>query len=147
MRLRFRGCLRAEFDKQPSATGRKQCKAFGIDAFLARARDENVVETFEADGFVLKDFGDAIGALVNVGISDDEQDAGRRTFDQTESRFKNGGASSFGADQGAGDVESVFGEKLIQVVAGDAAGDLRKALADLIAILVRTCSQFLLGRH
>ena len=48
---------------------------------------------------------------------------------------KDGDAGALGADQGAGDVEAVLGQKGIEVVvAGDAARNLRKARADEIAI-------------
>ena len=85
---------------------------------------------------MLHDLGDVIGALIDVGIGDDEQDALRRTFDQAAGGFENRGAGSFGADQGAGDVEAVFGEQVVEVVAGDAAGDVGKFLADQIAVLI-----------
>ncbi len=40
------------------------------------------------------------------------------------------GAGAFGTDEGAGDVEAVFREQLVEVVAGDAAGDAGVFLAD-----------------
>ena len=94
-------------------------------------------------GLCCHDFGDVIGALINVGIGDDEQHALRRTFDQAACGFENRGAGSFGADQGAGDVESVFGEQVVQVVAGDAAGNVGEFLADEIGVVGR---RFALGQ-
>ena len=105
-------------------------------AFGAVVVDEKIVEAFEADGLVRQDFRDVVGALINVGIGDDEQHALGRTFDQAAGGFEDGGAGSFGADQSAGDVESVFGQQVIQVVAGDAAGDVGELLADEVGVLV-----------
>ena len=102
--------------------------------FLPRVADEKVVEAFEADGFVAHDFGNMIGALINVGIGDDQQHAFGRTLDQAAGGFENGDAGAFGADESAGNVESILGQEVVQVVAGDAARDVGKALADEIAV-------------
>jgi hypothetical protein len=84
---------------------------------------------------VRHDFGDAVGALKNVGIREDEKDALGRTLDEAAGCFEDGGAGAFGADEGAGDVETVFGEKVVEVVSGDAAGDVGKFLADEIVVV------------
>ncbi len=85
-------------------------------------------------GLCCHDFGDVVGALKNVGIGYDQENALRRAFDQAAGGFEDCGAGSFGTDQGAGDVEAVFGEEVVEVVAGDAAGDWGEFLADLIAV-------------
>ena len=82
------------------------------------------------------DFGDVIGALKNIGIRDDREHALGWAFDQAASGFERGDTGSFGADQGAGDVESVFGEQVVEVVAGDAAGDLGELLADESGVFI-----------
>ena len=46
------------------------------------------------------------------------------------------GAGAFGADEGAGDVEAVLGEELVEVEAGDAAGDVGEAGADEVGVAV-----------
>ena len=46
-----------------------------MDAFCPLVIDQEVVEAFEADGFVLEDFGDVVSTLVDVGIGEDYQDA------------------------------------------------------------------------
>jgi hypothetical protein len=68
--------LAAELDHEPASAFGEQREAFGVDAFGAGVADEEIVEAFEADGLVLHDFGDVVGALKNVGIGDDQQDAG-----------------------------------------------------------------------
>ena len=59
---------------QPPPSGSRD-KAFGVDAFRAGVVDEKIVEAFEADGVVLHDLGDVVGALKDVGIGDDQQHA------------------------------------------------------------------------
>ena len=100
----------------------------------ARVLDEEVVDAFEADGLVRHDVGHVVGALVNVGIGDDQQHALGRTFDQAAGGFENGDAGAFRADQRARNVKAVFREQEIQVVAGDAARDVGVTAADQIAV-------------
>ena len=119
---------------QPSAAFGQQREAFGVDAFCSRVADQKIVEAFEADGLVRHDFGNVIGALINVGIGDDQQHALGRAFDQAARGFENGDAGAFGADQCASDMEAVFGQEVVQVVSGDAAGDVGETLADQIAV-------------
>ena len=97
--------------------------------------DENIVKAFEADGLVRQDCWNGVGALMNIRIADYEQHAFGRAFNQAASGFENRDAGAFGSNQGASDLETVFREKVIQVVAGDAARNLGKALANQIAVL------------
>src|ERR1035441_10694016 len=71
LRFGFLNCLATELDHEPSAAFGEQGESFGVDALGARVVDEEVVETFEADGLVRHDLGDVVGALVNVGVGDD----------------------------------------------------------------------------
>ena len=64
-----------------------------------------------------QDVGNVIGALKNVGISDQQQDPGRRAFDQTASGLEDRDAGAFGPDQGAGNIETIFRQQEIEVVA------------------------------
>ena len=134
LRFGFSRSFGAELHHQPSAAFGQKREAFGVDPFRSRVADEKIVEAFEADGLVRHDFGHVIGALINVGISDDQQHALRRAFDQAASGFENRDAGAFGPDQGAGDVESILGQEIVQVVAGDAARNFGKTLADEIAV-------------
>ena len=99
--------------------------------------DQKIVEAFEADGLVLHDFRNMVGALINVGIGDDQQHALRRALDQAASRFENGDTGSFGSDERARNMKAVFRQQVIQVVAGDAARNIGKSLADEVAIVDR----------
>ena len=51
------------------------------------------------------------------------------------------GAGAFGADQRAGHVEAVFVEQLVEVVAGDAAGDAGEFLADEVGVAVANAGE------
>ena len=135
----------AELHHQPAAAFRQKRKAFGIDPLGPRVVSEKIVETFKADGLVLHDLGNMIGTLVNVGIGEDQQNPFGRAFHEAASGFKNGDAGAFGADERAGYMEAVFRKKIIQVVAGDAAGDFGKALPDQIAVLIGDLLQRIAG--
>ncbi len=71
LRFGFQDRLAAEFDHEPTAAFGEQVESLGIDALGTRVVDEQVVEAFEADGMVRHDFGDVVGALINIGIGDD----------------------------------------------------------------------------
>ena len=102
--------------------------------FRSRVADEKIVEAFEPDWLVLHDFRHMVGALINIGIGDHQQHAFGRTFDQAARRFENSDAGAFGANERARNVEAILRQKIVQVVAGDAARDVGKALADEIAV-------------
>ena len=93
--MAFRAVSAAKLDHEPASAFGEQSESLGIDFLGARVVDEEVVETFEADGFVRHDFGNMIGALINVGIGDDEQHALGRTLDQAASGFEDRGTGSF----------------------------------------------------
>src|SRR5271163_707222 len=97
--------FRAELNHQPSGAFRQQREAFGVDALRAGVSDEKIVETFEANRLVRHDLGHMVGALINVGIGDNEKYALARTFDQAAGCFENRYARSFRADERAGHVE------------------------------------------
>jgi hypothetical protein len=87
LRFCFLKSLAAELDHEPASAFGEQGEPFGIDAFGAGVIDEEIVEAFEADGMVLHDFGDAVGALKNVGIGNDQENAVGRAFDQAAGCF------------------------------------------------------------
>jgi len=101
--LRF-GCLHrlcAELDQQPAFALRQQSDAFRIDSLTARVVREQVIETFETDRSVGEDFWNVVSALIDVRITNDEQYAVRRAFDQAAVCFENCNACAFRADQRA----------------------------------------------
>src|SRR5216117_2477747 len=80
--------------------------------------------------------GDTISALIDIRVSDDQQNPCRRTLDQAACSLKHGNARAFGTDQRAGHVEAVFRKKKIQVVSRNPARNLRIALSNQIAVLI-----------
>ena len=64
-------------------------------------------------------------------------------MDQPYRRLQYRGERSFAADQGAGDVEALLGQELVEVVAGDAARDVRVTLPDEVGVLVPEIPQLL----
>src|ERR1019366_7540707 len=123
LRFGFGGGVGAEFDHQPAT-------AFG------QQREGIEVHAFVADGAMLHDLRDVVGADVNIGPSDNEQHARRGTLDEAAGGFENGDASAFGADQRARHVKAAFGEQVVEVVSGNAARNVGKLAADLLAVAV-----------
>ena len=111
LRLGFRRGGSAELDHEPASTFGKESKAFRVNAFGTGVTNEEIVEAFEADGLVRHDFGNVVGALINVRVSKDKQHAFGRTFDQPARGFENGDARAFGTDQRARNVEAILGQK------------------------------------
>ena len=104
-------------------------EAFGVDPFRAGVADQNIVEALEADWLMRHDFRHVIGALIYVRVAEHDQHAFGWAFDEAAGCFENCYAGAFGADEGAGDVEIIFGKKVVEVVARDAARNVGEALA------------------
>ncbi len=130
-----RGCLRdrsirirrAEC-RAPPAAGR------GSGApFVVQSVDDAALEPFEADRRRLENRGHVIGRRKRVRIAEADEHAVLRAVDEPQRRAEHDRARAFGADERPGDMEAVLGKKLIEVVARDAARNLRKAAADLSA--------------
>ena len=121
---------------QPAPALGKQGETFTIDPDAAGALDQYIVHAFQADGFVFQNLRHQIGGFVYIAATDDQQYPLLRTLDQAAGGFEDRRAGSFGAHESAGDVESVFGKKIVEVVARDAAGDVGKFLADEIGVIV-----------
>src|SRR5208283_2196302 len=85
---------------------------------------------------MLHDLRDVIGADVDIGPSDDEQHARRRTFDKAAGRFENRDARALGADERSRYVKAAFRKQVIEVVSGDAARNVRELAANLLAVAV-----------
>jgi hypothetical protein len=75
-----------------------------------------------------------IGGLEHVGVAEQQRAAMPRTGDQADRRVQHVRARALRADERPRDVEPVLGEELIEVVAGDAAGDVRKAPSNHIRV-------------
>ena len=84
----------------------------------------------QAIGLNSKDFGNVIAGLINVRIAQHHERAAGRAPDQLHRSFERHRAGAFRADQRARDVEAVFGQQIRQVVAGDAARDVRETAGE-----------------
>ncbi len=80
--------------------------------------------------------GHAVGALVDVGISDEQQDPRGRALYQTASGFEHRDTSALRADQRTGYVEAVLGQQVVQVESRDPPRDVGEALPNQFAIFV-----------
>jgi hypothetical protein len=109
---------------------RKQRNIVDGEILAAHEVDQHAVEAFQADGAVLEDARHGVGGEEGVGKASDGEHAEGRAGGEVERGGDDGGAGALGADQRAGDVEAVFVEQLVEVVAGDAAGNAGKFLAD-----------------
>src|ERR1039458_6187786 len=136
LRFSFGDGVGAEFDHQPAAAFGQHREAIEVHAFAAARVDHDVVKTFEADRVVLHDLRHVVGADVNIGPSDDEQHTRRRTLDEAAGGFENRDASSLGADERARHVKAAFREQVVEVVSGNAARNVGKLAADLLAVAV-----------
>ena len=122
--------LGAEFDEQPAAARWQEVDALGVQAFLLHVLDEDFVDALEADRLAFSHFDDVIRRLEDAGIAEHEQDACGRTGHQADRGGEDGDERPFGAHEGAGDLRSSGIEQRREVVARDAAGNVREALPD-----------------
>ncbi len=83
---------------------------------------------------MFEDLGDVVGGEEDVGKADADEGAAGRGFDELEGGSEDDGAGAFAAYEGSGEVEVVFGEELVEVVAGDSAGDLGEFPADFVGV-------------
>ena len=124
----------AELDDEEAVAAGEELEVFDGFLFAAEGFEEIAVDAFEADGFVLKDLGDVVGGEEDIGEANSYEGAALGAFDELERSAQDDGAGAFAADEGSGEVEVVFGEELVEVEAGDAAGDAREFCADLIGV-------------
>ena len=114
----------AEFDDEEAVAGREKFEVGEIFLFAAEGFEEVAVDAFEADGFVFEDLRDVVGGEKDEREAEADEGAAGWGFDELECGAEDDGAGAFAADEGAGDVEVVFGEELVEIVAGDAAGNV-----------------------
>ena len=134
--LRFSNGPGAHFNEQEAVTGRQKGDLIDGEALAAHEVEEQAVKAFEADGAVLEHLRHGVGGEEGVGESERGEDAVRGAVSKVERGGDEGGAGAFAADEGAGHVEVVLGQQLVEVVAGDAARDARKASADEVGVAV-----------
>ncbi len=126
----------AELDEQEAAALGHERDVFAGEILALHELDQQAVKAFEADGLVLQDCGNVVGGDEGVCEAEHHELTVLRAVHELEIGFEHGDAGGLGADEGAGDVEAVFGKELVEVVAGDAAGDVGEALADERSVAV-----------
>src|SRR6266699_715582 len=111
-----------------------------------------------------KDLHEMITGGIDVGVAEYQERASGRAVDQANGSFEDSDTGTFRANQGPRDMEAVFRQELIEVVARDAARNVRKALPDqtgipvaqglescidlaALATLLNDAFEFLVARH
>ena len=130
LRISVLGRPRAEFHQQAAAAHRQQLQLVEAHAFGVQRIDDLSVEAFETDRFVRQDGRHVIGGDERIGKTHTYQAPERRTGHQAKLGFQYGRARALGSHQRAGDMKSVFGKQLVEVVAGDAPRNARVLLPD-----------------
>ena len=97
---------------------------------------QQAIEAFEADGLVFEGERNGVGGEKGIAEAEHGQDAEGRAGGEIERGGDDVDAGALRADQRAGHVEVVFGQQLVEVVAGDAAGNAGKFFADQCGIAV-----------
>ena len=127
--LRFFLGPRAHFDEQKTDSVRQAVEIAQRQTFAAHEIDQQIIEAFKADGLVFEGEGDGVGGEKGIAEAEHGEHAEGRAGDEVERGGDDVGAGAFRAHQRAGDVEVVFGQQLVEVVAGDAAGNARELFA------------------
>ena len=92
-------------------------------------------------GLCVEELGDVVGGDEDVGEAEHDQRAALRARRSAAAWPRDDDARAFAADQRAGHVEAVFGQQLVEVVAGDAARDAGKLLADEVGVAIANALQ------
>ena len=128
--------LAAELDEQPAAAVGEHRALVLVDAEQRHVLDQRVVHPLDRDRLVLARDRDVVGGAELVRVADGEERDARRLRDQLERRLEDRHARRLRADERARDLEPLLREQLVEVVARDAARDLRIAGADLVRVRV-----------
>ena len=139
--LRFFSIPGAHFDQQESATRRQQPDIIDGQVLAPHEVHQHVVEAFQADGLVLQHERNRIGGKEGIGKRERGEHAERRAGAQIQRGRKHRDARAFAAHQSARYVKAVFGQQLVEVVAGDAARDAGKFLADELGVAIAQACQ------
>ena len=126
------------------AASRRPAAGAALLRMYARApelRQQVVHPTSSADRAETPGRRHVVGRLVDVGIAEDEPGPGRRAVHEARRWLRGRHARALGAHERAGDVEAVFGQELVQVVARDAAGDVGEPRADQSGVVVAQRAQ------
>ncbi len=127
---RFVERLSAEFDHQVAMPLGQKVDLLTHDTPATEVFDEEVIEPFDRQRFVLAHERNMVARLGDVLEAEDDQHPFGRPVDQFQLGFEVGYARRFRPRERPRDVEPPFRQEVVQVVAGDAPRDLRIALAD-----------------
>src|SRR5947209_9254598 len=97
--------------------------------FSQHAFDEIGVEAFKADGLKGKDLRDVVRRDERIRESENHETPMLWSGFQLTFGLQDRDTGAFGANQRARNVESVFRQELVEVIAGDAPRNVREALA------------------
>jgi hypothetical protein len=130
------GALAAELDEEPALALRERGNVGGMHAPELHVPDQLLVYPLEADGFVLQDLRHVVACLVDARIAEHEKRARGRAVNEAHLRLQDGAKRPLAANDGAGDVEALLGQEVVEVVARDAARYLRVTIPDQISVAV-----------
>ena len=141
MRVGFLRGVGAKLAQQKAAAFGQQQHVVDRQMLAEHVVDHQAIEAFQADRLVLEHCGHVIGGDEGIGKAEHHQAAMLRAMFERAAGLEHGDAGALGAHQGAGYVKAVFRQQLVQVVAGDAAGNFGKALADQVAVGIPDAGQ------
>ena len=133
--------LAAELDEQEAVPLGQHRLVLVVQVHERHVLDQDVVDALEPERLVGHHHRDVVACEAGVGEAEDEQAALGRAVDQADGRLEDRDAGALGARERGGDVEAVLGQEAVEVVAGDAARQLRVALADEVAVPVAEVAQ------
>lgn len=133
----------ADLHQQPAASAGQQPQGGGGGVALADDLDQLRAQPLDGQRVQSAQVGDLVGGGVAVGEAQYRHRAGARGLDQVHGGPEHGRAAAFGADQGAGEVESVLGQQLVEVVARHPAPQVGEGAADQFAEVVAQRAQVL----
>src|SRR5687767_13549531 len=107
-----------------------------MEVLRAHVPNEEIVESLEADRRVQKDVRNVVRSEIHVLVADDEERSRRRAVHEPALRLEHEHTGALTAHERARDIESVLRQELIEVVAGDAPGDVREALPNETGITI-----------
>ena len=128
--------VRAEFEDHPGIAGRQQVDLGLGEIARLQASDDHPVETFDGDRTKALVVRHRVSGEVDVVESENQQNPVRVASDEIDASLENERARALGADERARQIEAVLRKKLIQVEAGHAPLDRRKALPDQVGIAI-----------
>ena len=141
-RFGFARIVGPQFHKKQAAPLGQEIEVCG--PFFPQRIRHGAVKSFEADGIELENFRHIVGARKRVGVTQPHQRALLWTLDQFQRGGKDRHARALSTHQRAGHMETVFGEKLLEVISGDAPGNPGIALADECGVSVPDFAQALI---